>query len=158
MIRRVTYVTLAGLEGGADKIAVHRFHRHPTRNDRGQKSALRVLLASHSGVVLHNGDAVGADAEAHDIAVELDFGVVIHPPDNVTQRAFKIAWLTRGPRPYLDRIKAIVRETSFLIAAPAMEIKQLRSGTWSTVRYARRQGGGSSSGAMRVSHLRRYAR
>jgi len=40
----------------------------------GQKSALRDLLASHSGVVLHHGDAVGADAEAHDIAVELDCG------------------------------------------------------------------------------------
>ena len=97
-------------------------------------------MASHSGVILHHGDAVGADAEAHDIAVELDCGIVIHPPDDVRQRAFKIAALNRAPRPYLDRNKVIVRETSFLIAAPAMEIEQLRSGTWSTVRYARRLG------------------
>jgi len=34
----------------------------------------------------------------------------------------------------------IVRETSLLIAAPAMEIEALRSGTWSTVRYALRLG------------------
>jgi hypothetical protein len=86
---------------------------------QGQKAALRELLASHPGATLHHGDAIGADAEAHDIAVELDCGIVIHPPDNVTQRAFKIAALTRAPRPYLDRNKVIVRETSFLIAAPA---------------------------------------
>jgi len=49
----------------------------------------------------------------------------INPPDNVTQRAFKIAWAIREPRPYLDRNKVIVRETSFLIAAPATEIEQL---------------------------------
>src|SRR5215475_6450499 len=105
-----------------------------------QKTALRDLLAAHTGVILHHGDAVGADAEAHDIAFELDCSIVIHPPDNVTQRAFKIAALTRAPRPYLDRNKVIVRETSFLIAAPAMEVEQLRSGTWSSVRYARRPG------------------
>ena len=105
-----------------------------------QKSALRDLLASHPGAILHHGDAIGADAEAHDIAVELDCSIVIHPPNDVTQRAFKIAALTRAPRAYLDRNKVIVRETSFLIAAPAMEVEQLRSGTWSTVRYARRLG------------------
>ena len=61
--------------------------------------------ASHSGIILHHGDAVGADAEAHDIAVELDCGIVIHPPDDVRQRALKIAALNRAPRPYLDRNK-----------------------------------------------------
>jgi hypothetical protein len=91
-----------------------------------QKGALRELRGAHAGVILHHGDALGADAEAHDIAVELDCGIVIHPPDDLRQRAFKIAALNRAPRPYLDRNKVIVRETSFLIAAPAMEIEQLR--------------------------------
>ena len=70
-----------------------------------------------------------ADGEAHDIAVELYCSIVIHPPNNVTQRAFKFAALRCAPRPYLDRNKVIVRETTFLIAAPAMELEQLRSGT-----------------------------
>ena len=65
---------------------------------------------------------------------------MIHPPDDVRRRAFEIAALNRAPQPDLDRNMVIVRETSFLIAAPAMEIEQLRSGTWSTLRYALRLG------------------
>jgi len=42
----------------------------------GQKSASRDLLAPHAGVILHHGDAVGADADGHDIAVELDLTAV----------------------------------------------------------------------------------
>ena len=105
-----------------------------------QKIALRDLLASHPGAVLHHGDAVGADAEAHDIAVALGCTVVIHPPTIERQRAFKTAAEIRPPKPYLVRNKHIVRETALLIAAPAEPVEQLRSGTWSTVRYARRLG------------------
>jgi hypothetical protein len=48
--------------------------------------------------------------------------------------------MMRPERPYLDRNKDIVRETASLIAAPAEPEEQLRSGTWSTVRFARKQG------------------
>jgi len=105
-----------------------------------QKTALRELLASHAGAILHHGDAVGADAEAHDIANALGHAIVIHPPALETQRAFKTAADIRAPKPYLDRNKDIVRETAILIVAPAEAIEQLRSGTRSTVRYARRLG------------------
>jgi hypothetical protein len=105
-----------------------------------QKSALRGLLTSHDGAILHHGDAVGADAEAHDIAVALGCTIVIHPPTIERQRAFRSAAEIRAPRPYLDRNKDIVRDTKLLVAAPADAMEQLRSGTWSTVRYARRLG------------------
>jgi predicted Rossmann fold nucleotide-binding protein DprA/Smf involved in DNA uptake len=36
------------------------------------------------------------------------------------------------------RNKVIVRETEILIAVPAETMEQHRSGTWSTVRYARK--------------------
>jgi len=103
-----------------------------------QKIAVRDLLASYAGAILHHGDAVGADAEAHDIALALGCAIVIHPPAIETQRAFKTAVEIRAAKPYLVRNKDIVRETALLIAAPAEPIEQLRSGTWSTVRYARR--------------------
>jgi hypothetical protein len=65
---------------------------------------------------------------------------VIHPPAIETQRAFKAAAEIRAAKPYLVRNKYIVRETALLISAPAEPAEQLRSGTWSTVRYARRIG------------------
>ena len=104
-----------------------------------QKIGLSDLLSSYVAAILHHGDAIGADAEAHDIAIELGFAVVIQPAVE-TQRAFKTAADIRAAKPYLVRNKDIVRETALLIAAPAEPVEQLRSGTWSTVRYARRLG------------------
>ena len=105
-----------------------------------QKAHLRELLTSHPGAILHHGDAVGADAEAHDIAIELGCAIVILPSENERQRAFKTAAEIRPPKAYLIRNKHIVRETALLIAAPAEPAEQLRLGSWSTVRYARRLG------------------
>jgi len=39
----------------------------------------------------------------------------------------------------LERNRAIVDETDILLAAPLESEEQLRSGTWATVRYARKQ-------------------
>ena len=102
-----------------------------------QRKALRALLLNGSGK-LHHGDAIGADAEAHDIAVALGRGVVIHPASLPDQRAFKSAADIRSPKAPLVRNKVIVRETSVLIAAPGERTEQLRSGTWATIRHARR--------------------
>jgi hypothetical protein len=107
---------------------------------RAQHYTLRDLLASFPGAILLHGDCIGADAEAHDISLELGYDVVIHPARIEDFRAFKIAEDTRRPAPALTRNKHIVRETELLIAAPAEAIEQLRSGTWSTVRFARRVG------------------
>ncbi|HZO23414.1 MAG TPA: hypothetical protein VFB37_13005 [Steroidobacteraceae bacterium] len=105
-----------------------------------QQRELREILAAAPGATLHHGDCIGADAEAHDIAVQLGLAVVIHPPSEDYQRAFKSSPFVRAPRDFLKRNKDIVRETALLVAAPAGEIEELRSGTWSTVRYARRIG------------------
>jgi hypothetical protein len=43
-------------------------------------------------------------------------------------------------RPYLERNKMIVNRGMFLLAAPRQDGEQLRSGTWSTVRFAQRKG------------------
>ena len=104
-----------------------------------QASSLRSLLRE-SRAVLHHGDAVGADAEAHELAVELGLRIVIHPPRDGRQRAYKSAADVRDPKHFLARNKRIVRETEALIAMPAEAEEQLRSGTWSTIRYARKVG------------------
>ena len=89
----------------------------------------------------HHGDCEGADAEAHDIVREFfpAAKIVVHPPLNSSKRAFKDGDETREPDDYLPRDERIVNETSFLFGAPKSNIELKRSGTWYTIRYARRK-------------------
>lgn len=93
----------------------------------------------------HHGDCIGADSQAHAIAVEIGYDVVIHPPRIETKRAFcargarnKTQVLVLAAKDYLDRNHDIVDACNLLIATPATAHEQLRSGTWATVRYARK--------------------
>ena len=45
----------------------------------------------------------------------------------------------RDPLPYLERNRAIVDACDILIACPKGMQEEQRSGTWATVRYARRR-------------------
>ena len=83
-----------------------------------QKSALRNFLDGGVGE-FHHGDCIGADSEAHDIADECGYGIILHPPTNYSERAWREVprHMMRPERPYLDRNKDIVRETTWLIAA-----------------------------------------
>lgn len=104
-----------------------------------QQATLRSLLNADTGE-FHHGDCIGADAQAHDIAVGMGYNIIIHPPFAVSHRAFKSdgSWKTRAPKDYLERNKDIVMETDYLIATPELEVETTRSGTWSTVRFARK--------------------
>ena len=109
-----------------------------------RKEALRLTLASFKDMVrfLHHGDCIGADAIAHAIAIELGWGVIVHPPLSDSHRAFcEGAWLVWPPRPYMQRNDAIISNVRHLIAMPTdPEQEILRSGTWATVRHARKAG------------------
>lgn len=87
---------------------------------------------------LHHGDCVGADEQAHGLALILEVPIVRHPPSDDKKRAFCEGGKEVEPRPYLERNCDIVNATDMLIATPSgPEI--LRSGTWATVRYAQKQ-------------------
>lgn len=89
----------------------------------------------------HHGDCIGADAEAHDI-VQLIGGIdlILHPPENDKKRAFCEGYARRAhPKPYLERNRRIVDSVDLLIVAPKEQEETLRSGTWSTYRYAKRK-------------------
>jgi hypothetical protein len=110
----------------------------------GQVKALRQLilqlLEKNTTLVGHHGDCVGADASFHTICSNLGLPVVIHPPSDPKHRAFcKPSRDVRAPKPYLERNHDIVDETDVLIACPSSLREELRSGTWATVRYARKQ-------------------
>ena len=86
----------------------------------------------------HHGCCVGADYQAHNTALQLGYRTVIHPPLNSEAMASCVADETRQPQAYLRRNKAIVNECDVLIAIPDSRSEKVRSGTWSTVRYARK--------------------
>lgn len=99
----------------------------------------RLLAAFSEPVEFHHGDCIGADAEAHECARVLKLRIVLHPPQEEKARAFS-TWADeiRCPAAYMVRNQRIVDETEQLIAAPFHEKEILRSGTWATIRRARR--------------------
>lgn len=120
----------AGFTGTQDgmnayqKIGIHKILLALKKNGYGQ---------------FHHGDCVGADAQAHEIANDMNYTIVIHPPINPKKRAYcKNAYEVKPEKEYLDRNHDIVDETDLLIATPKGE-EELRSGTWSTIRYAKKQ-------------------
>lgn len=98
------------------------------------------LLVDRAPGDFHEGDCIGADAQAAHGARLAHFRIVSHPPTNSGKRAFFAADVEWPAAPYLDRNKQIVSASEEMIATPGEFEEQLRSGTWSTVRYARRVG------------------
>jgi hypothetical protein len=98
-------------------------------------------LATH----FHHGCCVGADDDAAFIVYELRHGrvsIVGHPPDKmamIAERSLGTCDEVYDPLPYIDRNHRIVDRCDVLVACPGGPEK-LRSGTWATVRYARKQG------------------
>jgi hypothetical protein len=104
-----------------------------------QRKEVRQLLYDAS--VLHLGDCLGADLEAYDIAMSLGLTVIGHPPLDGSRRAYLSYDEEREKQPYLIRNRAIVAEgVDGLIAAPKGFVEEQRSGTWATIRYARKIG------------------
>jgi NAD(P)H-hydrate repair Nnr-like enzyme with NAD(P)H-hydrate dehydratase domain len=89
---------------------------------------------------LHHGDCIGADADAHRIAKDLKKSVHSYPPINQSKRAFCDADVINSEKEYLVRNHDIVDSSDFLIATPKGNKEELRSGTWATIRYARKVG------------------
>jgi hypothetical protein len=88
----------------------------------------------------HHGCCIGADEQAHTLSKSIP-GLTrhLHRPLDESQMAVGLVGVDWPPAPYLKRNRTIVRSSGLLIAAPSTH-EALRSGTWSTVRYARRLG------------------
>jgi hypothetical protein len=109
-----------------------------------QKNIFFIFLFTLDCREFHHGDCLGADYDAHNLSVfyfiqnknKFLGKIIIHPPINEVKRAFCKAKTILPSKPYLDRNKDIVNESELLIVCPKEKIEQLRSGTWSTKRYA----------------------
>jgi hypothetical protein len=108
-----------------------------------QKIGIRELMMELAPAEAHHGDCKGADATFHRFCKLFSCYIVGHP--GVDRHGFA---LTRAycdvdeslpPLPYLERDKVIVEVSKILIATPRMMIEEVRSGTWATVRLARKR-------------------
>lgn len=94
--------------------------------------------------VVH-GDCYGSDKEFHDICIKLQGSmtnpgpprIVIYPSTSKTRAYCEGAELIYPPEAPLKRDMRIARGCDKLIATPKEFEEQIRSGTWTTVRYAR---------------------
>jgi hypothetical protein len=108
-----------------------------TEQQRQQVTNLLVWLGGKTE--FWHGRCVGADEEAAIIADDLGYTTRAFPgPDPAKRHAFISDW-TQPPMPYLERNHVIVDGCGLIIATPNGDEK-LRSGTWATIRYARKQG------------------
>ncbi len=106
-----------------------------------QRSAFGALLASLEVTVLTHGDCVGADAQAHELALAAGARARLRPCDLKDSRAFCAGGeLIAAPARPLARNRKIVDDGALLIATPGMMKEQRRSGVWATIRYARKRG------------------
>ncbi len=80
---------------------------------------------------------MGADQAIHNL-VKDTIEIVIHPPRCDTMRAYCSSTQIRSPQDYLIRNRNIVDETDVLLAFPATFHEVIRSGTWATIRYAKK--------------------
>lgn len=103
------------------------------------------LLISHRKfdklIIFRHGDCVGSDEEAHLTIRRTRPGVKIfgHPPINEKYRAFCHFDYQADPLEYIERDHAIVNNSDVVIATPRERAEVIRSGTWTTMRYAKKQ-------------------
>ena len=105
------------------------------------RERLTTLMGRNEVYELHHGDCVGGDVQIATIARELGYLVIGHPPTNNKFRAFFNSDSELPPAEYIARNHAIVDISEIMLCAPSgSEAEQPRSGTWATIRYARREG------------------
>lgn len=108
-----------------------------------QKTFVAHLLFLKQADIAHHGGCVGADTDFDDICWNSrpsSIGTIIHPSNLRNQQGrWRIASYVHKEKPPLERNKDIVNESDFLIATPKEYEEVLRSGTWATIRCARKQ-------------------
>ena len=89
----------------------------------------------------HHGDCVGGDVHGAAIAKKLGSRIVCHPPIRDANRGYyEYNDMVNPPYDYIVRDHHIVNDSRILVACPHTPYEITRSGSWTTVRYARSLG------------------
>lgn len=103
---------------------------------------LMKYLSVDRNIWWHDGDCIGADEQAHGIAhsVCTNIQMIGHPCNLKKYRAWMDFDQEHPELPPLVRNKKIVEQSDLMFATPGTtEEIQVGSGTWATIRYARRK-------------------
>jgi hypothetical protein len=106
-----------------------------------QQSEIEKFISTnaHEITEFHMGDCIGADEQASLIVSKYpSISIISHPAIEEKSRVFFKAHKVLPPKKYSDRNKDIVDASDLIIATPNGEERQ-RSGTWSTIRYAKKK-------------------
>lgn len=110
-----------------------------------QHSIVKQIMEQFSPDLVTHGACIGADAEFHELALYFGVPVIEVWPANLPKLRAKLLEpglmdrsivIMKEPQPPLDRNWDIVREADLVVACPDSVQEVLRSGTWTTVRYA----------------------
>lgn len=112
-----------------------------------QRERWRSLLMLHKPDAICHGGCVGADDEADAIAADLGILRFVFPsnleakrvPNAILKARTGSQVVVMAEKPPLVRNKDIVLLGDVLVAAPRQKQMTVRSGTWATVRYARKR-------------------
>lgn len=112
-----------------------------------QTAKILELLSQYTNYIIHiyHGDCLGADTDFHKLCVDFknnnttEMVITIMPPDKNVMRGFNNGDILMKPKPYLERNNDIVINSDIIIGCPLDKNNEiLRSGTWSTIRKARK--------------------
>lgn len=112
-----------------------------------QKAKVRARLIGLRPTAVVHGGCIGADDEFDEIAAKLGIDRYVFPcdieskriPDNVLRMRTGSNVVIMPPKPPLERNKTIVMAGDILLVCPKEKSEILRSGTWSTYRYGKKQ-------------------
>lgn len=85
---------------------------------------------------LNHGDCVGVDVKVADMATDMGYMVINHPPLKDDLRAFHQSDEIREPFSYFKRNRNIVDESDILLVVPYQNEWCANGGTWYTHDYA----------------------
>src|SRR5210317_539103 len=104
-----------------------------------QLASFLKVIEDHNITEIHHGCCNGADEMAVIACHSNGLKVIGHPPSNpkeMSSKSIKLSEIMLPKKAYLDRNKEIVNASKMLIALPRTKEEEIRSGTWSTIRYA----------------------
>lgn len=112
---------------------------------RAQKTGLWNTFQNYDPYEFCHGGCIGADAECHVLfqkwSANRGYPIIVYPSNVDRLRAlFEVDDNVRiePPQPPLVRNRDIVNSCHVLVAAPSSAEEEMRSGTWATIRYARK--------------------